>query len=260
MKCIRHTLLAAAPLFAASPVDVPLTRQVSKYCHIVQFPDGWKVPPVDVKIGLPEYYYGYDSLYEFRELDHSESTFLVAGVVSPYMKYTLNKYKLDLSVRGRAPIRADEAEWRSSKPVADARANDWQIFGNIRLDSKDVPLPYKGRQFFKTGKFWEGNHARLSPGGSWLVLLSSSGRVAKRNEFFNIAGRDKGKLYYDVFRAESGEKIITIVGRYKDIEPGHAINQSIWVTDRYFLIPLSEHRERCLVCEFGASVRKGISQ
>jgi hypothetical protein len=110
-------------------------------------------------------------------------------------------------------------------------------------------LPFHGFQLNKSGRIWPGEYARLSPDKSWIVLLSSSGTVAKRDEFFIFGGRDKGNLFFDVYNADSGKKQVTISATYRDIEPGNAINQSVWM-ESYFIIPLGEHRERCLVCDF----------
>jgi hypothetical protein len=63
-------------------------------------------------------------------------------------------------------------------------------------------------------------------------------------------GSDKGKLFMDVYDVDGGRKLVTIVGTYLNINP-QALEQALWVTERYFILPLGEHRERCLVCEFG---------
>jgi hypothetical protein len=59
--------------------------------------------------------------------------------------------------------------------------------------------------------------------------------------------------YFDVFSADTGKKITTIEGTYEYGSPDDQMRQTAWVTERYFIIPLGEHRERCLVCEFGRS-------
>lgn len=88
-----------------------------------------------------------------------------------------------------------------------------------------------------------------------IVVLSSTGEVAKRDEFTIFAGRDLGKLFFDIYNADTGKKLVTVTARCRDVEPGHPINQSIWV-EHYFIVPLGEHREWCLVCDFSRLARQ----
>ena len=233
---------------ASGPVDVALTAVVRKYCHIVQFPQGWKTERDDPRAHQP-LFYGYDSLYEFRIPAGLETTFLVGGIELPSKRYTINKYKVDLSDPVGIAQPASEKEWGGGTKLPDARRSDWTTFANVHLTNLQ-PLEFHGFQFVKSGNFWPGEYARLSPARRWLVLLSSSGRVANRNGFLISGGRDRGTLFMDAFDADTGKKIVTVVGTYLDIHPGHALNQTTWVTDQYFIVPLGEHRERCLVCEF----------
>jgi hypothetical protein len=119
----------------------------------------------------------------------------------------------------------------------------------------DTPLPVHGIEFAKSGTHWARMPARLSHDQAWIVLLSWSGKTARRgsDDFggFIYGGRDKGKFFFDVCNANTGKKLVTIVAGYSDIEPQDAIQQCRWVTERYFIVPLGGHRERCLVCDFG---------
>jgi hypothetical protein len=220
---------------------------MQKYCHIVRFPQGWKIERYDAKIHQP-LFYGYDSLYEFRVPGELETTFLVAGIVLPSKKYTINRYKVDLSDRAGIAQPANEKEWQSGAIVPDIRLVDYsRNFARMHFIN-DEPLVFNGRQFRKTGDVWAGQCARLSPDRSWIVLLSSSGTIAKRDEFLSSGGRDQGTLFLDFYNVDTGKKWITIVGVYSDINP-QAVNQGLWVTERYFILPLGAHRERCLVCD-----------
>ncbi len=92
---------------------------------------------------------------------------------------------------------------------------------------------------------------------SWIVLLSSSGsvHVTPESQIALGFGRDRGKLFMDVYNVDTGKKQITIVGAYLGINP-QALNQARWVTERYFILPLGEQRQRCLVCDFGRADRE----
>jgi hypothetical protein len=38
---------------------------------------------------------------------------------------------------------------------------------------------------------------------------------------------------------------------YLDIHPDIVFRRTGWVAERYFILALDDHRERCLVCDFG---------
>jgi hypothetical protein len=243
--------------WGAPPVDVQISSAIREYCHLIRFPQGWNIMPSNERGSPLEYV--YDSDYEFRVPGVLGTAFLVRGVVklTGDRYYTRNKYKIDLSDPKAIPFPATEQEWQNGTIVSDTRLDDYsRNFAPIRL-TNDLQLPFGGFHFTKSGDRWIGQLARLSPDQAWIVLLSCSGKIAKRDGFLLFGGRDKGKLFFDVFNADTGKNLITIVATYLDIEPGHAINQATWVTERYFIIPLGERRERCLVCDFARAGRNG---
>ncbi|MGD0132670.1 MAG: hypothetical protein ABSE57_11515 [Bryobacteraceae bacterium] len=250
----------AASCWAAEGVDVKITPTIQEHCHVVRFPQGWSIAPFvrnhDVLNTVTPVEYTYWSDYEFRVPGVLETRFLVRGVnkslnKGPY-NYTKNAYALDLSDPKCIPRPASENEWQSGTVVPDNRLTDFsRNFAKIAVRlTNGTPLRFRGFQFDKTGKVWEGEVARLSPDQSWIALLSSSGKIAKRDGFTGFEGRDKGELFVDVYNAYTGEKLLTIVGTYLNIDP-QALNQALWVTERYFILPLGEHRQPCLVCDLG---------
>jgi hypothetical protein len=60
-------------------------------------------------------------------------------------------------------------------------------------------------------------------------------------------------VFFDVFNAATGEKVLTIQGAYSGPgdDPEACLGKTAWLAERYFIVPLGPHRERCLVCEFG---------
>ena len=254
----------AASCWAAEGVDVKITPAIQEYCHIVRFPQGWSITPYvrnhDVLNTVTPVEYTYWSDYEFRVPGVLGTRFLVRGVDKSlgnrHDNYTKNAYEFDLSDPKSIPRPASEDEWQSGTIVPDNRLTDSRNFTQIisRL-TNGASLHFRGFQFDKTGKVWEGEFARLSPDQSWIVLLSSSGKMAKRDDFIGFEGRDKGKLFTDVYNTDTGKKLLTIVGTYLNIDP-RALNQALWVTERYFILPLGEQRERCLVCDFGRADRE----
>ena len=105
----------------------------------------------------------------------------------------------------------------------------------------------------KTGHFW--SDTILSPDEAWIVLESYSGS--------SLSGTDtrfdrsclpfgcRGKIFLDIFNVNTGKKLLDIEGAYSGGHPEDYLGKVRWLTERYFIVPLGEHRERCLVCEFG---------
>jgi hypothetical protein len=261
--------LTVFPVFASifgPSVDVKITPAIKEYCHIVRFPQGWAMMPFiengDVLGTVTPLQYVYESAYEFRVPGVLRTRFLVRGVDKSYGKnhyhYTNNVYDVDLSDPKSVPRPATEKEWEDGTMIPDSRESNGKTFANQRFLTNAQPLPFRGFLFAKSGDIWSGDWARLSPDHSWIVLLSSSGSVHSSHESqIELGfGRDKGKLFMDVYNVDTGKKLVTIVGTYLNINPA-ALDQALWVTERYFMLPLGEHRERCLVCDFGRAGRNG---
>jgi hypothetical protein len=242
-------LLLGGLSFAGSPVDIKLTAVVREYCHVIRFPQAWSIAEVLRKGDA--LLYSYEDNYEFRAMAGSGSRFLVAGfkLVAETKYYTNNKYEIDLS-DPVAPIRAaTEEAWQSARAVS---LNNKYLAG--RRSGNPNPVPeFLGRRYSTSGEKLGYDCGRPSPDNRKVVLLSWTGKVdahAEKYPFTIRAGKYHGKLYYDVFDTHSGDGLINIEGTYSGIDPDFALFQAMWLTDRYFLIPLGDHRERCLVCEF----------
>jgi hypothetical protein len=64
-------------------------------------------------------------------------------------------------------------------------------------------------------------------------------------------------VYFDFFNADNGTRLFSIEGTFInniDDQPDGLLGLTGCVTDRYCIIPLGIHKERCVVCDFG---RKG---
>lgn len=218
----------------------------------MKFPQRWTGPQLD-EHGNPLYY----QKHEFRVTGVLGTRFLVAGVArSPWdekpQRYTTNKYEVDLSDRNAPVVPATEAMWQDSAIVPQTK--------------KDIPRPYNerystqpvqinGHRLSWTGERWD--DIRVSPDRAWVVLQSWTGRDAEGTSegwdidlSWGLLAGFKGKLFWDVFNADTGQKLFTIKGKYNR-SAGDIIQESAWLTERYFIVPIGEHRDRCLVCEFG---------
>jgi hypothetical protein len=232
--------LIATVVSAADRVDVNVTPAMRAYCHIMRFPRGWNVP------APPNY--AYNSEYEFRVPGLLETRFLIGGLVFPYNQYTVNKYTVDLSDPKAPVFPTSDAAWNAATPVSIVRN---------AAPPPAVLQAQKGRllgfERLKSGEIFAGD--LLSPDGAWFVVMSWSGRADYSESPVSFACFPfgcRGKLFFDIFNADIGKKVLTMVGSYLSPSPTSLLPTGPgWVTERYFILPLGEHREQCLVCEFG---------
>jgi hypothetical protein len=262
MKFKNQTLHASVAMVAlltgltAGPVEVKVTPEMREYCHIIQFSRGWGKISALTEHEFPPIF-SYDSEYEFR-VSGMEPRFVVRGRDPVTKNYTANTYEVDLSDQKSVPRLTTEEKWQAGTPVRFTKKEAFALAhpGKESLYTLQVPpsgFTFHGIQFDKTGPKWASFESRLSPGELWIVLQSRSGTVAHSEDvpLGRVFGRDGGKLFFDVYNADTGKRAFTIPGTYNGIDPNHALSKTGWLTERYFIVPLGQ-RERCLVCEFGA--------
>jgi hypothetical protein len=227
-------------------INVKLTPGVREYCHVIEFPQGWSIQSKDQNGQILSF--DYDAEYEFRIEGILGTQFLVGGFTKlGGDRYdTRNKYKLDLSNPAVPVSAADSKAWNGGAVVPFARKS---IFNpGSKLTGIEVP-EFNGFPLRKSGQLWAQpyeNASRLSPDSSWLVLQST-------------ASPPKGDpygpwpVYFDVFNADTGQRVLTFEGVYSGwaYDPDGCMGQSGWLTERYFIVPLGDRKESCLVCEFG---------
>jgi hypothetical protein len=230
-------------------VDVKLTPALRKYCHIIRFPQGWKIRPFaddgePTTISIPR------SDYEFRVRGLLNTQFLV-GAFTPDVverRYNAsNHYRVNLSDPTAPAVPASEEDWNAASTVQLVRK--FQYFPEL---GKGGPIVFNGFRFPKSGAQWsDPGVSRLSPDSAWLVLQSfTEGGVSK------LTHRGLATLFMDVFNANTGDKVLTIEANQSGFAGPDSVGvleTTAWLTERYFVVPLGEHRERCLICEFGSN-------
>jgi hypothetical protein len=225
-------------------LDVPSTPALSEYCHIVRFPQGWKNQPVD-RNGQ-RLWFDYGAEYEFRVEGVLGRVFLVGGFETRVgQRYdAANRYRIDLS-NPRAPVLPANANaWEAATVVPLTRRS---VFAGGTI-MNDRHAEYNAFMFMKRGEIWiqpASDSTRLSPDQAWLVLQSMTPPVSEGQQT---------KVFFDIFNADTGRKVLAFEGIYSAIVPdvdGY-LARTAWLTERYFIVPLGEHKERCLVCDFAA--------
>jgi hypothetical protein len=246
---------------AGDVVQMQFNPSVREYCHIVRFPSGWQMPKVVLeKNGRPilPYFplrFGFADYFEFRVSGLLNTRFLVRGVELVVDKYyTSNLYEVDLSDPQGVAQPAREEEWNSATDIPMIRL---AFEHEIKLPTRYPKyIEFHGLQFMSSGDHWESTI--VSPDRGVLVMQSWTGKLAPGGSDIpgDFAtglsfGRNHGKLYFDIYNAETAKKLITMTAKFVTILPEEAFGRTGWITERYFLIPLDERRTRCLICEFG---------
>jgi hypothetical protein len=239
---------------AAGQLEVTMSSEVRQYCHVVRFPKGWSIQHLDNS--GQALFFNEQGDYEFRQVAPSEATFLVGGYTTmvEHRYDTTNWYKVDLS-NPMAPVGpASLKDWEAGKVVPLTRISS---FPRGARPTEHEEAEFNGFQFAKTGVLWiqYGFDTRLSPDRAWLVLQSRARNPDKHGPT---------NVFLDVFNTATGQKLLTIQGVYSNhvgstvlsIDPDGYLNGTAWPTERYFLVPLGAHKERCLVCEFGGHIKR----
>ena len=222
-------------------VEIKLTTAVQRYCHIVRFPRGWEFKGFDHPENGPMYFDDAGD-FEFRA-DHTRGNgFLVGGfvIVAESRSDTTNQYKIDLSKPDAPALPASRESWDAAEVVPLTRRSTFSAYTELEQDE----TKFNGFHLAKSGAHWFGPLelvSRLSPDSLWLVLQSWTG----------TRGSPRMTIFEDVFESTSGKKILTIEGTCSSRDyPRAYLGMAAWLTERYFVVPLGAHRERCLVCEF----------
>ena len=109
------------------------------------------------------------------------------------------------------------------------------------LKNKNSPsgLRYAGKLFAKSGRSWSDTVGVLSPTGRWLAVLSYTGpEKPKVLSMFDEGDEPhNGVIHVDIYDPATGKKVLAGKHLFRH-EPAEIFNASVWVEDRYLIIPL----------------------
>ena len=121
---------------------------------------------------------------------------------------------------------------------------------DVRDEKNPAPgVSYAGKLFAKSGRTWGDIVGVLSPGGRWLAILSytSPEKRAKFHSVLEEGGEpERGILHVDIYDAATGERVLAGKHSYR-AEPSSMFINSVWVEDRYFVLPLDFTLRKCLL-------------
>ena len=207
------------------------------FCHEISFPNRWPIPRGQINaIGN----------YAFRQ--ESGTTYVIGAVIgNPWQGlYSPMRYRLDLADAGAQPAPASEDLWNKSSPVSFYKEGTrWAKLGANSAE-------YQGRTYSKRGDQWGYAQVLLSPNKARIVLQSFSGPVQGDPSLRENVGKPaaRGTVFLDIYEVASGGKVLGVELTYEGSGLGQTARAG-WVTDRFFVLPLTEYFERALVCDFG---------
>jgi hypothetical protein len=249
---IAAVLIASTNAWAQfDDLEVTLTPASRGYCHVIRFPQGWVFARFDKEVGQRLFFGSPSSDYEFRVEGVLSTKFLVRGFTENVGRnyYTNNQYEIDLSDTIAPMLEVGRKAWEAAAVVPLTRKSAFPPIGV----PNEMRLKFHGFQFNRTGDIWgqPSDYAtRLSPDQAWLVLQS---RERKH-------GNSPVKVFFDVFNADTGQKVFVIEVSYSSIhnteDPDGVLAKTGWLTERYFIVPPGKTIERCLVCDFAGHSSK----
>lgn len=238
-RILRRSSALLLLLFAGCPDLIsPHPVVVQGRATEIRFPEPWiEHTSGNAKILLP----GGNHFYEIRKpVDVTDNRLLFAGMSwvaegreYPGKKagdvlYSENIYSVDLDKDYEVRVASNE-EWQRAH-LASEKVRLLALPGN------DKPaLDYNGIHIKKAGEYW--GLVSLSPGGKVLAVSSYSGKQTKGGIIpFMGGGVKSGDVYWDVYDAKSGSRIVSWYAK-SVTSPGGGPD-AIWIDDRYFVMPL----------------------
>jgi hypothetical protein len=262
MKLFQVALLAAlgvslscSPKYADPQLNGPI--------GIVHFPDGWMKMVGNERRGVNDNIH-----YVVRKSARGELLFAVKQgftgaefgkeftdfpVESPdYDYYSDNQYAVSLD--GAYRVRnASPQEWTTATKVVHSY-HIIRSYENPQVTKEGVQ--YKGRLYRKSGESWGNEVALVSPRETWITVFSWSSRDKPDPGLlpgFPGGGGEpgRGEVFLDVYNVSSGEKAISARSPYGSKPGGFApsmlFSGSLWIEDRYLIVPLNWWLEDCFV-------------
>jgi len=242
----------------------PREPQVSGPISVVRFPEPWVKWKGDAWVGVNDHIQyvirktskgpaggellfaakqGFDgSLFGKEVYDFPEN-------FPGYDYYSDNRFVV--SPDGGFGVRkASAAEWNAAeKPLHSYHFI--KSFENPQVTGKGVK--YNDRLYRKTGESWGNEVALVSPRSTWIAIFSYTSREKPQKSFIPGFGRTEpghGEVFLDVYNISSGEKAIAARAAYGErssFAPSMLFGASLWVEDRYFIMPLHWWLDVCFV-------------
>jgi hypothetical protein len=172
-------------------------------------------------------------------------------VESPnYDYYSDNQFAVSLDGAFRVRESTTE-EWNAAtKPLHSYHVISSFKNGQVAGDG----VQYNGHLYRKSGESWGTEVALVSPRQTWIAVLSYTSREKPDPGFIPGLGGSEpghGEVFLDLYNVSSGVKVIGARSPYGGTGSGFApsmlFGASLWVEDRYFIMPLDWVLDGCLL-------------
>ena len=167
-----------------------------------------------------------------------------------YDYYSDNRFAVSLD--GAFRIReATIDEWDTAeKPL-----HSYHFIGFFDKQHTGDGVQFKGRLYRKSGESWGKLVALVSPRETWIAIFSYSSRDKPDQGWlpgFKSGATEpgRGEVFLDIYNISSGARVISArspYGQAGGFEPSMLFRSSLWVEDRYFIMPLNFWLEDCFV-------------
>src|SRR5688572_17419976 len=171
---------------------------------------------------------------------------------APGKDYSMNFFAVSLGGDRARARKVSEAERLLAQPVLNGyRYLRAKAQGIEQFDDKNWPssVRYEGRLFAKSGRAWGDVVGMVSPAGRWLAVLSytSPGKRTQSRTILDEGGEpESGFVHIDIYNAATGEKVVATKQPYNSA-PSSIFSESVWVKDRYFVMPLDFNLRKCVL-------------
>lgn len=277
---MRYLVLALGVLLSSAcrmPFKPDITHRVTvgeSRCRVVGFPD---VDKYGGKWESSEYhartFYLDDWAYfALRNGNSKEGYVLIAAANTELRDVYYSKQKYWLKINGNALLYpATETEWKDAAPLlsshelvrsiytasrgsreeqySDAISQVHELFQEGRL----VGSEFRGKRFTTSGQTGVGVLGEFSSNLAYLLLRTYT-EIGSHTD----AGREPedSRYYVDVFRTDTGQRVIGLEGTLLNILPSHALKAAAIVDNRFFISPLRDDLGAILFCKLDESVAR----
>jgi hypothetical protein len=165
-----------------------------------------------------------------------------------YYSDTLFAVSLDSSYRVR---KATAAEWdAAAKPL-----HSYHLIGSFK-NPQVTPegVTYNGRLYPKSGATWGTQAALVSPHTTWIAVFSYASKEKPAKTMIPGFGNTEpghGEVFLDLYNTSTGERVSAARAPYGGsgggVEPSLLFGGSVWVDERFIVMPLDPSFESCFL-------------
>jgi len=252
-------------LSVSCSTPAPTPPEITGPVKLVEFPDPWIKRKGDALIGVNS-----AVQYVVRKSKGSEHSLLFAvkqgfdgtlfgkevtdfPVKFPDYDYYSDNY-FAVNIDGQLPVKeVTEDDWKNGEKLLHSYYFIQKHEAQITADS----VRYNERLYRKAGETWGDYVALVSPRKTRIVVFSYTSREKVSSSIItgmNNTEPGSGEVFLDVYDVSSGEKVAGVRSPFgqkpNGFAPSMLFGASVWIEDRYIVMPLDPDLNRCLIGAF----------